>query len=282
MTGKRTAATPATNDTKDQRSEPTSHLLAGAFAQQLINSSFTLDAEMVTVLVGKSQDQTRHIVHKDVLCKVLCFKNLLTATTTANDKAGTTRPKPPKKKKQNNDEIDKVDKTIKLSFPDDDPQAFSALVKWLYTNTVPSYLLTEWKQTCQVYLLAYKYSITTLQNTLIDALRSSLLGIFPSPKFISQVWTLTEDAYGCELRKLILDVLKYAMVKEPGRYSGAPPGREEDYRPHMSLLMEDPELGTSLLWRFARTVGARKKLRDPCKEVGCWYHIHGEGEGCGV
>ena len=117
--------------------------------------------EAITLVVGEGEEQTKLIVHKDVLCSASPFFQAACKPEwmKAEDKA--------------------------ITLPEDDPEAVKALVHWMYhdeicvdekkanvndANTEEEAMRGVWGIFVKLFVLGQKYQIPPLQNDAIDAI----------------------------------------------------------------------------------------------------------------
>ncbi|KAJ9604098.1 hypothetical protein H2200_011621 [Cladophialophora chaetospira] len=213
---------------------------------------FSLGTNIIIVNVGK--EKIRHVLHESILIQCPFFKKCLESGM--------------------REQHEKV-----INLPADDPEIFSIIVEWLYTNNLRPGL--DPRVSPRGYIAAEKYGIHELQNVLMDCIRAKLCDNQTlSPRWVTTVWDTTLK--GSKLRDLGLDHLHYCLATRPQSYQ-APSDLPDlalalEYPRHMETFMADPERGLALMFRFAEK--GISKLQNPAKVVGCVYHVHEDGEKC--
>ncbi|EXJ73381.1 uncharacterized protein A1O5_03141 [Cladophialophora psammophila CBS 110553] len=215
-------------------------------------TSFTVSDDIITVTVGK--EQLRHLIHESVLWKCPFFDKCLHSGMREQE-----------------------EKAIIL--PEDDPEDFAIIVKWLYAEKIPDDI--NWHRIIPAYNAASKFCMPELQNALVDALRSQMEDWCLTPEWVSHIWARTEE--GSQLRELVLDAFCYDISKKPSRYNEHNMEHKADadgpkYAAQMGKCMENEELALALLWRFADP--AFRPKAKPCKMKGCVYHVHEDEKKC--
>lgn len=105
------------------------------------------------------------------------------------------------------------ERTVEL--PEDAPETFDVIVKWMYSGQVPALLGPH---IMRAYKLAEKLCMLDLQNALVDAFKAVCRRERISPITVMLTWKhLPENS---ELCKLALKQLCYEIVKEPRNYMG--------------------------------------------------------------
>ena len=163
------------------------------------------------------------------------------------------------------------EKTVDL--PEDDPEAFAVFVNWLYAEKITDDADAE----CLInaYTLADKFLMPELGNAVVDNFRRKMQRGLVNPEWVQNVWNKTIE--GCQLRKLAIDQLHYALVEATSSYKKNVDGVSDRYA-QMEGLMKNGELGLVLVLRLAGQMKSPPK--DPSKLTGCVYHVHKDGKQC--
>ncbi|KAJ9497383.1 hypothetical protein H2202_007187 [Exophiala xenobiotica] len=178
------------------------------------------------------------------------------------------------------------EKTVNL--PEELPEAFDKLVGWMYTGTVGA---TPGWDCINAYLLADKFCMHDLQSSILDALRNpyrtnATYAIWP--KTLDHVWQRSME--NCELRKFCLDnvysTLSYLYDWTPSNTYAKLTTQDKkkfdnlkaDYKNELDeLIQSGSPVMNALFWKMANS---NTVPPNPALLLGCFYHIHKDGEKC--
>lgn len=159
---------------------------------------------MVTIKVGKGDQQAEFSIHKDLICKASPFFNAAC--------------KPERMKAE--------DRVIEL--PEDEPDVIQIMVYWIYHDvisitedmeanngihgTVEKALKTPWGIFAQLYVVGRKYQMARLQNDTIDAILYHCKDYYLPTSLIPWVYehTIKED----NLRTLVFRLSMHVMGRD--------------------------------------------------------------------
>ena len=165
----------------------------------------------------------------------------------------------------------------KVTLGEDDPEAFSDLVTWLYRGRLQvaqngSLASARLRAT---YILADKVCINTLKNHIMDMIRKVYATVCVEPT------ELTRDLgpEGCQMRNFHIRQFAYDASREPETYQRAQGKWDAASRRFFDggfagmddIVADVKEL--MLEWR-------RRPFEDPARISGCHFHNHGIGESC--
>lgn len=162
----------------------------------------------------------------------------------------------------------------KLEFLNDDPAAWSLLVKYLYQGSLPSLLKSssaiekyEHAVIChKLYNLSLRFSIPKLANLAMDRFRESLRSahLVPDPEELSQMYTSSPAGSG--MRKLLTKVAARQIMD---------PAKERDVKDYQVLLEREVGFAVGFIAEIRRQTGG-VLLDDPNAGEGQEY----QGEIC--
>ncbi|EXJ60152.1 hypothetical protein A1O7_04304 [Cladophialophora yegresii CBS 114405] len=166
------------------------------------------------------------------------------------------------------------DNVVKL--PEDDPEAFEAVVEWVYATRIPA--AKPPPPLVRDYVLADKLGMTDLQNAIADTIR--LKRPLPRPVHASWTWRITPE--GCPLRELILDQLHHRIMTTPNKFKLGTTGTDAELAADLKVLIrKNHALTTALLWKtIDHNLQTGRGPLDPRKAPPCSYHIHKDGKKC--
>lgn len=169
----------------------------------------------------------------------------------------------------------------KLKYPNDDPAAWSLLVKYLYQGSLPLISKScsaiqkyEHAVTChKLYNLGLRFSISRLVNLAMDHFRESLRSahLVPDPEELTEMY-LASPA-GSRMRKLLIRIAARQIMD---------PEKERDVTDYQTLLEREVTFAVDLITEIRRQTGGML-LGDPNAGEGPDYReeIGGEEAICG-
>jgi hypothetical protein len=119
-------------------------------------------------------------------------------------------------------------KTKILVFPDDEPERFVELIKWLYDDDIPHHG-QSWKELANMWLFADKYHIDKLQNAVMDALYLKFAaheeGVNISFETLDFIAENTAQNRSSPLRRIFANILTngISLQQLPNRLDQIPP-----------------------------------------------------------
>ncbi len=212
----------------------------------------SLGTKVVTIFVGPKRKE--YTVHKKLLCEQSDFFSKAFA-----------------------EDFKQVDGVVYL--PGNDPEAFEALVCFIYRNKIPT-ITSDW-QLLSVFFLAEKVRMNRLGNIVMDQLQDIYRLRFLCPNAIHLLYANTHKK--SKLRLFIAALTIDAMISDNS-------GCNEIYLPMLeelaALAGDYGLLHARYIHRFHPKKGSNETLIDPFtrdEEKGygrCYFHTHSEGETC--
>lgn len=206
-----------------------------------------MSAELLTIVVGP--DKVKFMPHKDVLCsRSDHFKNAFEKGFRESGKN-------------------------EMSFPEDDPEAFGLLLRWMYESRleVPSSILSvpPVRPFIQLYVLADKLVLENLQNEVMDVITTLHNGRPPSYEIVRLAYHGT--MHNASLRMFLMETVVWPYAQ--GSRKGQELGSEEN------LISK---AGGDLAVDFAKKLLAcfNNSFRNPQDGSHCRYHIHKDTTKC--
>ncbi|KAK5456925.1 hypothetical protein LTS15_004705 [Exophiala xenobiotica] len=160
---------------------------------------------------------------------------------------------------------EQVEQTVHL--PEDNPEAFEIVVKWMHAEKVPT--IINDLSIGHAYILANKLCMGELQNALVDKFRATYKKAMINPSTVTWIWAHTPE--GCKLREISLDQLHFEILKSPFKYKNT-----EQFK---KLMKSGGELVTEMYWKSVHQ-GAIATRKNPALLTGCVYHVHADGKNC--
>jgi hypothetical protein len=160
---------------------------------------------------------------------------------------------------------EQVEQAVHL--PEDSPEAFEIVVKWMYAEGVPTTI--DDLYIGHAYILADKLCMGELQNALVDKFRATCKKAMINPGTVTWIWAHTPE--GCKLREISLDQLHFEILRSPSKYKNT-----EQFK---KLMKTDGELVTEMYWKSVHQKETATR-KNPAFLTGCVYHIHEDGKNC--
>lgn len=215
-----------------------------------------LGTEIVTIYVGAKRKE--FLVHKKLLCKKVEYFN-----------------------KMFNGGFREAREAIAY-MSEDDPAAFSLLVRWVYRDTIPDISREEkhgenkceYDDILDLYLLAHKLNLEKVADVCMDLLIDDdrSYSDWPGDEHIQKVYDNT--AADSALRRYCLRVLQWYLVDLRGL--------SDSNRKHVlkikALLLYHEDILIDFLTLMKGTNSVC--IRNPTKDPRCDYHVHGKHEEC--
>jgi hypothetical protein len=178
-----------------------------------------------------------------------------------------------------------------VNLPEELPGAFDTLVQWMYTGKIvvePRMQISF----IDAYLLADKFCMHVLQNSIMDALREQCLKYAIRPNSLDHVWKHSTE--NCELRKFCFDEVHFTLsrIRKWAGYTWHDNDTteykkklhdfrieyEKEFKNEIDELMQSGSpMINALFWKLADPESPRP---DPAFLSGCVYHVHKDGEKC--
>ena len=167
----------------------------------------------------------------------------------------------------------------KVDLPEDDPRAFELLVKWLYQGKIDDVanmsLEKKWEyaEACQkLYVLCDRINLPQLKNHAIDQFRRGCFdaGLVPGPEEMKPIYERTPPS--SPFRKLVSRIAARQIMDPEG---------ENDAQMYKMCFESNPDFAVDVINAIKEGAGC-KLLEDPTEEIGCVYHVHENGQNCGV
>ena len=160
-----------------------------------------------------------------------------------------------------------------VTFPDDDPEVFAQVMKWVYSSTVttptisdddPAENFTAVTLLLNTYMLADKWCMEDLQNKLLDVICDWHRPQTTSPFFIKKL--MDKGSPDCRLKEFLIQQLAFDLRKE-----GCGLHREIFDPGHASFLRSGSEEAYQVVVAMA---SLRDDSVDPSSRKGCYWHNH--------
>ncbi|KAK7899737.1 hypothetical protein LTR67_003482 [Exophiala xenobiotica] len=175
------------------------------------------------------------------------------------------------------------EKTVNL--PEELPVAFDTLVQWMYTGKM---VMEPRMQISYIdaYLLADKFCMHDLQNSIMDAYRGTCVPFAIWPGTLHDVWTRSTEK--CLLRKFCFDHVHFTLSNlHDWNKSHLFISPSKVFRAQIDqLIFSGSPASHALFWKLARfDTGLSQTTNspvadDPALLLGCVYHVHKDGEKC--
>lgn len=164
-----------------------------------------------------------------------------------------------------------------MHLPEDDPEAFGGLIRWLYTTKLELEYICPKEYTkyhlnfanqlisfVKAYTLADKFYLEELKNSVTDCVGGWCAGHALTPTLISSLY---QNVSSSSLNKFVARKMAYSF-RQAG--TGKLTDMEEEIR-------KNPDFTMDLISAF--TEGGR--YSDPQNHTACTYHEHKVAEKCG-
>jgi hypothetical protein len=198
---------------------------------------------IITVTVGRDDRKRTYSLHEDVLVtKCPFFEKCLRSGMK-----------------------EQVEQAVHL--PEDNPEAFETVVKWMYAEKVPTSV--KGNRIGHAYILANKFCMTELQNALVDRYRAICKIAVINVTSVTWIWAHTPE--DCKLREMSLDQLHFEILKSPSAYKNADHFKE--------LMKTGGKLVTEMYWKSVHQKETVTR-ENPAFLTGCVYHVHEDGKQC--
>jgi hypothetical protein len=164
-----------------------------------------------------------------------------------------------------------------LLLPEEDPEAFELLVKWLYqgriedVSTIPKEGRWDYAYACQkLYLLSTAIGLLELANLAIDQFRKGChdTGLVPGAEEMFPIYRKTPS--GSPFRKLVSKIAA-RQIMDPDSDVNASTYRE--------CFETSPDFAIDVINEIRQGTGGLL-LEDPTEGNSCKFHTHQDGETC--
>ena len=169
--------------------------------------------------------------------------------------------------------------TNEVVLPQDLWLAFDFVVNWIYSDKIKRLPLTleSAMAATKAWVLADKLCMPKLQNVLMDRIRELWRDDPMHPFFL--LWTARNTTDESPIHRFIMDQLSHDMVHASDFYNATEPTEAKSLPKSLGTLMADPDISLKLLWQTNKMARGQ---RAPAKLKGCHYHVHKDGEACGL
>jgi hypothetical protein len=170
---------------------------------------------------------------------------------------------------QQNDEI---------VLPEDPCTGFNIIAHWIYYGefkTIPHNF--ELLPLLEAWVMADKYSLSDLQNDIIEQLKAYWQARHVHPKWL--LWLMENTLETSTIYRLTFDQLVWNMVKSPHCYDPDSQSSDDSFLVQLKEVLARKDISLKLLWQFKRL---DPQSDVPAEEEGCLYHVHDQGKGCNV
>lgn len=165
----------------------------------------------------------------------------------------------------------------KLQLPDEDPEAFELLVKWLYqgriedVSKIPKEHRWDFAFTCQkLYMLSTTIGLPQLQNLAMDQFRKGChdTNLVPGPEEMLPIYSKTPP--GSSFRKLVSKIAARQIMD---------PDNVRDANTYRQCFESSPDFAIDVINEIRAGTGG-SLFDDPTEGNSCRYHDHKDGETC--
>jgi hypothetical protein len=165
----------------------------------------------------------------------------------------------------------------KLELPDEDPDAFELLVKWMYQGRIgdvswmPKDVKWDYAFTCQkLYLLCDTIGLQVLKNLAIDQFRRGCheASLVPGPEEMKPIYHKTRP--GSPFRKLVSKIAARQIMD---------PDSQKDASSYRDCFAASPDFAVDVINAIKDGAGG-SLFDDPTEGNSCRYHEHEDGETC--
>jgi len=174
-----------------------------------------------------------------------------------------------------------------MSLPEDNPEAFSLFLDWLYTHTLPICSTeAQLDDLYRLYFFAEKICQMNLADKAIDRIQqvhkyNPQLGI--KPAVIGLVFANTK--YHSSLQRLVIHIFLYDIIKD--KIVAEHPALSKDHvKAILELGKEDMNIPIAYfesVRNISKMTQAEKfRVADPRDASGCYYHSHDSIEKKGI
>jgi hypothetical protein len=167
---------------------------------------------------------------------------------------------------------------LKLELPEEDPQGFELLVKWLYQGKLedvsdisdPHDKYTFAVACHRLHSLCNLFGLTKLKNMAIDQYRKGLdqAQLVPDGEELSEIYQ--QSPVGSPFRMLMTKIAARQLMD---------PNGDKDADLYRMCFAESPDFAIDLVNAIKGSTGG-VLLSDPTEGESCEYHDHAGGSGC--
>lgn len=165
----------------------------------------------------------------------------------------------------------------KLRLPEEDPDAFALLVKWMYQGRIedvsrkPKDTQWEYAFACQkLYTLSITIGLVELQNLAIDQFRKGChdSGLVPGPEEMIPIYQKTPSS--APFRKLVSKIAARQIMD---------PESKADASTYRQCFEASPEFAIDVINEIRNGTNGFL-FDDPTEGNSCRFHEHSDGESC--